>query len=61
MRIVFAAVWAQAEPRKVLRTIGAVLIESEVPVAAAYETFAVDGRLRQAGSPRRKLVPVPSP
>lgn len=43
---VFGAVWAQAEVRKVLRTIGAQVLEAELPVAAAHEAFAIDGRLR---------------
>jgi chromate reductase, NAD(P)H dehydrogenase (quinone) len=44
----FGAVWAQAEARKVLRTIGADVVESEVPVAHAHEAFHDDGALRDA-------------
>jgi chromate reductase len=42
----FGAVWAQAETRKVLRTIGARVLEHEVPVALADEAFHEDGALR---------------
>ena len=40
----FGAVWAQAEGRKVLSTIGARVLDAELPVAEADERFA-DGRL----------------
>jgi chromate reductase, NAD(P)H dehydrogenase (quinone) len=39
----FGAVWAQAELRKVLATIGARVIDRELPVAQADETLGVDG------------------
>jgi chromate reductase len=42
----FGAVWAQAETRKVLRTIGANVLEHEVPVALADDAFHEDGALR---------------
>lgn len=42
----FGAVWAQAEARKVLQTIGAHVLEEEVPVGSSDEAFAHDGRLR---------------
>jgi chromate reductase len=42
----FGAVWAQAEMRKVLRTIGARVLEHEVPVALADDAFHEDGALR---------------
>jgi chromate reductase len=42
----FGAVWAQADTRKVLRTIGARVLEHEVPVAHAHEAFHDDGQLR---------------
>jgi chromate reductase len=42
----FGAVWAQAETRKVLRTIGARVLEHEVPVALADDAFHEDGALR---------------
>ena len=41
----FGAVWAQAEGRKVLATIGARVLDAELPVAEADERFAADGRL----------------
>jgi chromate reductase len=40
----FGAVWAQAEGRKVLATIGARVLDAELPVAEADERFG-DGRL----------------
>jgi chromate reductase len=42
----FGAVWAQAELRKVLKTIGASVLDSELSVSAAHTAFAPDGRLR---------------
>lgn len=42
----FGAVWAQAEMRKVLKTIGADVVERELPVGLAHEAFDGDGRLR---------------
>lgn len=42
----FGAVWAQAEARKVLQTIGAEVLERELPVGQAGEAFAPDGSLR---------------
>ena len=41
----FGAVWAQAEARKVLQTIGARVIDRELPVSEADERFDADGRL----------------
>ena len=41
----FGAVWAQAEGRKVLRTIGAHVLEDELPVGIAHEAFDEQGRL----------------
>jgi chromate reductase len=41
----FGAVWAQAEARKVLATIGARVLDAELPVAEAGERFDADGRL----------------
>ena len=41
----FGAVWAQAEGRKVLSTIGARVLDAELPVADADERFDADGRL----------------
>jgi chromate reductase, NAD(P)H dehydrogenase (quinone) len=42
----FGAVWAQAEARKVLRTIGARVLERELPVGQADGAFDASGRLR---------------
>ena len=41
----FGAVWAQAELRKVLQTIGARVIDRDLPVSEAPERFDSDGRL----------------
>jgi chromate reductase, NAD(P)H dehydrogenase (quinone) len=41
----FGAVWAQAEARKVLATIGARVLDTELPVAEADERFDASGRL----------------
>jgi chromate reductase len=38
----FGAVWAQAEGRKVLAALGARVIDRELPVAQAHETFEGD-------------------
>jgi len=42
----FGAIWAQAETRKVLKTIGARVLEEELPVGQADDAFDDDGRLR---------------
>jgi chromate reductase len=44
----FGAVWAQAEARKVLRAIGAAVLERELPVGQAHDAWAPDGTLRDA-------------
>ncbi len=41
----FGAVWAQAELRKVLKAIGAHVVEGELPVGRAHDAFAADGGL----------------
>jgi len=41
----FGAVWAQAELRKVLKTIGAQILDEELPVGQAHDAFAEDGGL----------------
>lgn len=41
----FGAVWAQAEARKVLATIGANVLERELPVGQAHDAWAPDGTL----------------
>jgi chromate reductase len=41
----FGAIWSQAETRKVLSTIGARVVDRELPVAEAPERFDDDGRL----------------
>jgi chromate reductase len=43
----FGAVWAQAEARKVLKAIGARVLDHELPVPSADEQF-VDGKLADA-------------
>ena len=49
----FGAVWAQAEVRKVLETIGAYVIDHELPVGQAHVAFGDDGHLTDAGHARR--------
>lgn len=44
----FGAVWAQAELRKVLKTIGATIVGEELPVARVQEALADDGNLIDA-------------
>jgi chromate reductase, NAD(P)H dehydrogenase (quinone) len=41
----FGAVWAQAETRKVLKTIGAHVLEDELPLGLADDAWDPDGRL----------------
>jgi chromate reductase, NAD(P)H dehydrogenase (quinone) len=43
----FGAVWAQAEARKVLRYLGADVVETELPVGMAHDAFTDDDRLRE--------------
>ena len=43
----FGARWAQAELRKVLKTIGASVLETKLSVAAAHEAFSPEGQLRE--------------
>jgi len=43
---VFGAVWAQADLRRVLKTIGADVIETALPVAGAHNAFTAGGALR---------------
>jgi chromate reductase len=50
---VFGAVWAQAELRKILKAIGARVLEDELPVGQAHDAFAADGSLRD---PRQRAV-----
>jgi len=45
----FGAVWAQAEVRKVLKTIGADVLDGELPVAHAHLAFGDDGHLSDGG------------
>jgi chromate reductase len=45
---IFGAVWAQAEVRKALGTMGARVIGEELPVSYADEAFTDDGRLADA-------------
>ena len=44
----FGAVWAQAETRKVLSTIGARVVDMELPVPESEERFDASGRLVDA-------------
>jgi chromate reductase len=41
----FGAVWAQAELRKVLSTIGATVVDAELPVGQAHDAFTDGDRL----------------
>jgi chromate reductase len=41
----FGAVWAQAELRKVLTTIGAKVVDAELPVGQAHDAFTENDRL----------------
>jgi chromate reductase, NAD(P)H dehydrogenase (quinone) len=43
----FGARWAQAELRKILKTIGASVLPNELPVASAQGAFTAEGRLRE--------------
>lgn len=45
----FGAVWAQAEARKVLATIGATVLERDLPVGQAHDAFDANGRLSDPG------------
>jgi chromate reductase len=42
----FGAVWAQAELRKILRALGAGVIDRELAIGYAQHAFSTDGRLR---------------
>lgn len=55
----FGGVWAQAELRKVLATIGARVIDAELPVGQAHEAFDGDGMLVDAAL-RHRLADVVS-
>jgi chromate reductase len=44
----YGAVLAQAELRRVLKAVGAHVVEAKLAVALAYEAFAADGRLADA-------------
>jgi chromate reductase, NAD(P)H dehydrogenase (quinone) len=44
----FGAVWAQADLRRILRTIGADVKDCEFVLPRAHEAFTADGRLRDA-------------
>jgi chromate reductase len=43
---VFGAIWAQAELRKVLKAIGADVVDTGLPVPTAATAFTAEGRLR---------------
>jgi chromate reductase len=63
----FGAVWAQAELRKVLATIGARVLDAELPVPLAHETLGPDGLPLDAEAARQleriviELVEPPAP
>lgn len=42
---VFGAVWAQADVRRILESIGARVVPGELPVGQAHDAFADDGSL----------------
>ena len=42
----FGAIWAQADLRRILRTIGADVDDRELAVAGAHRALTTDGRLR---------------
>jgi chromate reductase len=44
----FGAVWAQADLRRVLKTIGATVVDGELPLMHAHERFDADGNLHDA-------------
>ena len=43
----FGAVWAQADLRKVLSTMGASVLDAELSIPAAHAAFTAEGRLRE--------------
>jgi len=43
---IFGGVWAQADLRRILKTIGANVLETALPVAAAHHAFTASGALR---------------
>jgi len=43
----FGALWAQADLRRILKTIGANVADREVAVARAHEAFTAAGRVRE--------------
>jgi chromate reductase len=49
----FGAVWAQADLRRILATIGARVDDRELPVALAQDAFGADGRLLDPHLDRR--------
>jgi chromate reductase len=55
----FGAVWAQAELRKVLRTAGARVVESEFVAGRADRLFAAGGGLAD-DAVRKQLAEVPA-
>lgn len=53
----FGAVWAQAETRKVLKAIGARVLDCELALSGAHERVDASGRLADRG-PRTQLVAI---
>jgi chromate reductase len=42
----FGAVWAQADLRRILKTIGARVADRDLPVAQVHQAFSAEGRVR---------------
>ncbi len=51
----FGAVWAQAETRKVLSTIGARVVDRELPIGQADEALDADGLPRERETSRAAI------
>jgi chromate reductase len=47
---VFGAVWAQAELRRILKAVGADVVETGLPLAGAATAFTANGRLKDAAA-----------
>jgi chromate reductase, NAD(P)H dehydrogenase (quinone) len=42
----FGALWAQADLRRILKTIGAEVVDRDLPVPRAHQAFTAEGRVR---------------
>ncbi|MDP8907832.1 MAG: NAD(P)H-dependent oxidoreductase [Chloroflexota bacterium] len=49
----FGAVWAQADLRRVLKTVGARVLDTDMPVASAHHAFDETGQLRDPAQRKR--------